>query len=183
MEIKNDDGKLKTLDQLYDEAVDMMVDVLDDLSTEDQLDIGNEYRDRNSYAILYKNTESSLKDVLDGTDPADLLRMGHEDWDDYSDFFTYDYGLNMTDDVWYDIDEENLARKLLSGDFNPRYLPSDVRELVDEYETAKEEIENYNPMRTEGINLLVKYVNGEADVTDLLQYIDRLVKDESVWEE
>ena len=183
MEIKNENGKLKTLDQLFDEAVDMMVEVLDDLSTEEQLDIGNEYRDKNSYATLYENMESNLNDILEGMDPADLLRMGHEDWDDYSDFFTYDYDLNMTDDVWYDIEEDDLARELLSDTFRPRYLPSEVRDLIDEYEEAKEEIENYNPNKAMVEEVIKRYVNCEADVTDLLQTLDKLARNDELWEE
>lgn len=182
MEVKKENGALKTLEELYEEAKELIVDELDTMSTDDALYLGNEIRGRNNYDILYENKDGNLNDVLSGMDPADLIRMGHEDWDDYSDFFTYDYDLNMTDDVWYDLDTSEIAEDILEGSYHD-YITSDIKDLVDEYEETRDLLENYNPLRAEGVDLLTKYANCKADVTDLLQYIDRLVKDERLWEE
>ena len=179
MEIKKENGMLKTLKELYEEAKELIVDELDTMDTDDALYLGNEIRDRNHYDRLYKNNEESINEVLDGESPWDIL---NKDWEDYSDFFTYDYDFDMTNDVWYDLDTDEIAEDILEGSYHT-YLTSDIVNILDEYEEAKEEIENYNPLRAEGIELLTKYVNCEADVTDLLQYIDRLVKDERLWEE
>ena len=182
MDIKNENGKLKTVDELYEEAKEMIVDELDSMSTGDALYLGNEIRDRNSYAILYENEDRNLDDILDGLDPSELLRMGKDDWDDCSDFFTYDYDLNMTDDVWYDLDTVVIAEDILEGSYS-NYITSDIQDILDEYEEAKEEIENYNPYRAMCEEVIQRYVNCEADVTDLLQTLDKLAKEDDAWEE
>lgn len=181
MEIKNENGKLKTLEELYEEAKELIVDELDTMNTEDALYLGNEIRGRNNYDILYENKDENLNDVLSGMDPADLIRMGSEDWDNYSDFFTYDYDLNMTNDVWYDLDTDEIADDILEGSYHT-YLTSDIVDILDEYEEAKEEIENYNPYRAMCEEVVAKFVNCEADVTDLLQTLDKLAKSDEAWE-
>ena len=112
MEIKNENGTLKTLDELYDEAKEMIVDALDCMRDEDALYLGNEIRDRNNYDRLYKNDEEGINEVLDGESPWDIL---NKDWEDCSDFFTYDWDFNMTDDVWYDLDTYDIAEDILEG--------------------------------------------------------------------
>lgn len=182
MEIKNENGKIKTLDELFKEAKELMVDALDNLDTDDQLCIGNELRDRHGYARLYENKESCLNDILDGIDPAELLRMG-QDWNDYADFFVYDYDLETTDDVWYDLDEEEIAEDILNEDFTPDYFPYELKEVLDNYLEAREQIENYNPYRAMCEEVVAKFVNCEADVTDLLQALDKLAKSDEAWGE
>lgn len=183
MEIKNDDGKIKTLDELLEEAVERMVDELDSLSTENQIELGNDWRDNMNYTRLYENNEENINNELDGIDPYQVLQLG-EDWSSYTDFFLFDgWDLTMTDDVWYDIDEDELARELLYEDFTPDYMPSEIQEVIDEYNEAKELIENYNPYRAMCEEVIARYVNCEADVTDLLQTLDKLARTDEAWKE
>lgn len=181
MEIKNENGKLKTLEELYEEAIEMIIDVLEDFSEEEQLDIGNAYREMQNYSKLYTNDDTTINEELEGVDPWELLRLG-EDWDSSDGYFTWDgYDLYTTDDIWEDADPDDIARALLEGDMNARY-----RELVwalDEYDEAKEEIENYNPYRAMCEEVVARFVNCEADVTDLLQTLDKLAKTDEAWKE
>lgn len=179
MESKKENGTLKTLEELYAEAKGKIAAELDTMDTEDALYLGNKIRDKNKYDRLYKNNEESINEVLDGESPWNILNKG---WEDYSDFFTYDWDLNMTNDVWYDLDTEDIAEEILDGNYH-QYITSDIKDIVDEYEETKDLLENYNPLRAEGVDLLTKYVDGKADVTDLLQYIDRLTKTDEAWEE
>lgn len=179
MEIKKENGKLKTTEELYDEVKEMIVDELDCMNTDDALYLGNEIRDRNSYDTLYENKRSCINEVLEGEEPYDILTS---DWDDYSDYFTYDGSFNMTDDVWYDLDTEEIADEILEGSYR-NYLTSDIVDIVDEYEELKEQIENYNPYRAMCEEVLQRYVNCEADVTDLLQALDKLAKTDEAWED
>lgn len=179
MEIKNENGKLKTVEELYDEAKELIVDELDCMSTEDALYLGNEIRDRNSYDTLYENKRSYINEVLEGEEPYDILTS---DWDDYSDFFTLDGSFNMTDDVWYDLDTDEIADDILNGEYY-NYITSDIKDILDEYEELKEQIENYNPYRAMCEEVVARYVNCEADVTDLLQTLDKLAKTDDAWEE
>ena len=173
-------GKIKSVDTLYDDAVEAIVDVLECLDTDAALDLGNEYRDRCGYDMLRYNDEENINEALEDESPYTILNAG---WSDYDDYFTWDgYDLNMTDDVWNDIDLDDLAREILDG---TRFyeLPSEIKEILDEYNEVVEYVENYNPYRAEGETLLAKYTNCEADVTDLLQYIDRLVRNDEAWKE
>lgn len=180
MEIKNENGTLKTLEELYDETKEKIVNELDIMDTEDALYLGNEIRGRNNYNRLYKNNEESINEVLDGESPWDIL---NKDWEDYSDFFTYDYGdLEMTNDVWYDLDTDDIAEEILEGSYH-QYITSDIQDIVDEYEEAKEKIEGYHPLRAECRELIERYTNGKADVTDLLQMLDKLVRTDDCWAE
>lgn len=179
MEIKYEDGTLKTVEDLYKEAKELIVSELDCMGTEDALYLGNEIRDRNSYDTLYKNERSCINDILDGEEPYDILTS---DWDDCADFFTWDGDFNMTDDVWYDLDTDEIADDILDGNYY-NYITSDIKDILDEYEEAKEKIENYNPYRAMCEEVITRYVNGEADVTDLLQTLDKLAKSDDAWEE
>ena len=178
MEIKNENG-IKTVEELYDEAKELIVEELDCMSTEDALYLGNEIRERNSYDTLYENKRSCINEVLEGEEPYDILTS---DWDDYSDFFTWDGSFNMTDDVWYDLDTNDIANDILNGEYY-NYITSDIKDILDEYEEIKEEIENYNPYRAMCEEVIAKYTNCEADVTDLLQTLDKLAKTDEAWEE
>ena len=62
-------------------------------------------------------------------------------------------------------------------------LDDDIKEILDDYEEAKEFLENLNPYRAKGEEVIARFMNCEADVTDLLQYIDKLVKDDNAWKE
>lgn len=179
MDIKKENGKLKTVEELYEEAKELIVDELDTMSTEDALYLGNEIRDRNSYDTLYENNRSCVNDVLEGEEPYDILTS---DWDSYSDYFTWDGDFNMTDDVWYDLDTDEIADDILDGSYY-NYITSDIKDILDEYEEAKEEIENYNPYRAMCEEVIQRYVNCEADITDLLQTLDKLAKTDDAWEE
>ena len=179
MDIKNENGKLKTVDELYEEAKELIVEELDSMSEEDALYLGNEIRDRDSYDVLYKNVRSNINDVLEGEEPYDILTS---DWEDCSDYFTWDGEFNMTDDIWYDLDTDEIAVDILEGSYY-NYITSDIKDILDEYEEAKEEIENYNPYRAMCEEVIQRYVNCEADVTDLLQTLDKLAKSDDAWEE
>lgn len=179
MEIKKENGKLKTVEELYDEAKELIVDELDTMSNEDALYLGNEIRERNNYDTLYENKRSCINDVLTEEEPYDILTS---DWDEYSYFFTWDCGFNMTDDVWYDLDTDEIAGDILEGSYRD-YITYDIKDIIDEYEEAKEKIENYNPYRAMCEEVVAKYVNCEADVTDLLQTLDKLAKTDEAWEQ
>jgi len=179
MEITKKNGTLKTLDELYEEAKKKIVYELDTMDMDDALYLGNEIRDRNNYNRLYKNDEEGINEVLEGESPWDIL---NKEWNSYSSFFTYDYDFEMTDDVWYDFDTDEIAGGILDDRYR-QYITSDIQDIVDEYEEAREEIENYNPYREKCAQVIAKYVNCEADVADLLQMLDKLVKDDSAWEE
>lgn len=179
MEIKKENGKLKTVDELYEEAKELIVDELDCMSSDDALYLGNEIRERNCYETLYENTRSCINDVLEGEEPYDILTS---DWDECSDYFTYNGEFNMTDDVWEDLDTDEIADDILEGNYR-NYLTSDIKDIVDEYEDLKEQIENYNPYRAMCEEVVARYMNCEADVTDLLQTLDKLAKTDEAWEE
>ena len=184
MTIKTNVGKLKSIDELTDEAVDTIVEFLEDNQYEDwALPMGNAYRDNNHYPNLYENEEYSLNEELGRLDPYELLRMGADDWCESADYFRYDgYDLSTTDDVWEDVDLEDFARDILDGDYF-RHLPDALQEIVDEYEEAKEKIENYNEGRAMAEEVIAKFTNCEADVTDLLQCLDKLVRNDDYWSE
>ena len=180
-EMKKENGRYLTLDELYDLAKEQIIDELDCMHNEDALYLGNEIRERNNYDILYENNEENINEQLDSWDPWDILRL---DYDDYADFFLLnDYNdLTFTNDAWYDLDTDDIAEDILDGSYS-KYINSDIRDILDDYEEAKEWLENFNPIREAGAVILAKYTNCEADVTDLLQFIDSLVRNEEAWEE
>lgn len=173
-------GKYISLEELYDMAKEEIVSELDDMNTEDALYLGNHIRDNNGYETLYENNETNINEILDGWEPWDIIQL---DYDDYSDFVYMSYGEpEFTNDVWTDLDTDEIAGEILDGDYT-HYLTSDIKDILDDYEEAKEFLENLNPILAEADELLSKYVNCQADVTDLLQFIDKLVRDEKLWEE
>ena len=172
----------KTKEDIYDEALEEIENLLYDLDDETALEIGNKYREQNGEPLLYVNDEDNVNDELDGQDPYTLLCMGRYDWSSYDDFFAFDDGdLESTDDVWAKIDTEDVARAILDGEL--RNMPSEIREVIDDYKEACTALDNLNKERIEGEQLLARFTNCEADVTDLLQYIDRLVRNDDVWKE
>ena len=61
MDIKNENGKLKTVEELYDEAKELIVDELDTMRTEDALYLGNEiYMDEKIAELLAEGKMSTL---------------------------------------------------------------------------------------------------------------------------
>lgn len=181
--LKDENRKYRTEESLWEEALDELEEALDDLDIESALELGNSIREDNHYEPLRRNTDNEINDALRGVDPWDILTIAG-DWDDYSDFFIWDgYDLYTTDDVWYDLDTADIAREILRGYYDSGELPDEIQEIYDEYLEAVEKLNNINKERIEGENLLQKFVNCEADVTDLLQYIDRLVKNDEVWKE
>ena len=181
MEIKTTNGRVKTQEELFDEAVDLMVDRgFGYCNTDELLDIANEARENIGYDRLYPNDEDELNEQLDGVDPYQLLNM---DWDSSAYYFRFDgWDLYTTDDLWEDLDEYEVARDLLIEDFVPDYMPREISNIIDEYKEAEEELKNYNPYRAMCEEAVRKYVNCEADVTDLLQTLDKLARTDEAWE-
>lgn len=184
MTIKTNTGKLKTLDELTDETVDQIVEFLEDNSYEDYaLGLGNAYRENNHYSVLYENEEDVLNGELQNLNPYQLLNMGADDWCSSDAYFRYDgYDLSTTDDVWDDVDLEDFARDILDG-YYYNDIPRELQDIVDEYEETKEKIENYNEGRAMAEEVIAKFTNCEADVTDLLQTLDKLVRNDDYWKE
>lgn len=181
-ELKYENGKYKTKEAIYEEAVEEIEILLCNLEDETALEIGNEYRDQNGESLLYVNDEDNVNEELESQDPYALLCMGRHDWSDYDAFFSFDgYDIESTDDVWAGIDTDDVARAILDGDL--RDVPSEIREVIDDYDEACEALDNLNKERIAGEELLARFTNCEADVTDLLQYIDRLVRNDDVWKE
>lgn len=175
-----ENGKYRTVESLWEEALDELEEALNDLNTDSALELGNAIREANGYELLQRNTDDEINSALRDIDPWDILNSAGE-WDDYSDFFIWDgYDLYCTDDVWYDLDTTEIARAILRGYHS---CPYEIQEIYDEYLEAIDKLNTINKERIEGENLLQKFVNCEADVTDLLQYIDRLVKNDEVWKE
>lgn len=181
MEIKTKNGRIKTAEELLDEAVELMVDKgFGYCDTEELLDIANEARENIGYDRLYPNEEDELNEQLNGVDPYQLLNM---DWDSYDSYFRFDgWDLYTTDDLWEDLDEYEVARDLLTEDFVPDCTPREIANIIDEYKEALEELENYNPYRAMCEDVVRRYVNCEADVTDLLQTLDKLARTDEAWE-
>ena len=179
-ELKKADGSYITEEELYDLAKSEIVNELDSMNASDAIYLGNEIRDRNNYDLLYENNEENLNEQLEDMEPYDVLNL---DWDDYADYFTWDgYDLTTTDDVWTDLDTDEIAEDILEGSYSA-YTNSEIKDILTDWEEAKEFLENLNPHREEGRELLAKFTNCEAGVTDLLQYIDKLVRNDEVWEE
>lgn len=173
-------GKYIKADELYEMAKEEIVDILDNMDYDDALYLGNAVRDNKGYDTLYENNRENINDQLDCEEPYDILNL---DWDYSSEFFTWDgCSIDMTDDVWADLDTDDIAIDLLDGSYT-RYLNDDLREVINDYEEAKEFLETLNPYREEAREVIRKYVNCEADVTDLLQCLDKLVRNDAAWAE
>lgn len=182
MEIRKN-GKLRTEDELREEVIDKLVDALEDLDCDEALELGNAYREDNHDAILYTNDEDNINSELDGRDPYEILRMA-EGWDECDSYFTCgEWGdLGSTDDVWENVDLETLASDLIDGDYH-RHISDDIQEILDDYEEALEKLNNYNEGRLLAEEVVRKYVNCQATVTDLLQTLDKLAKTDEYWKE
>lgn len=182
MEIRNEHGRLKTYDELYDEAFEEMVDALDNLSDGDALNLGNRWRVNNGYDELYNNDSDSINDILGDAllEPYDLISM---DYDEFADYFSWNGSeIGFTDDVWEDIDKEDFAREILDGEYR-RDLPSDIADIVEEVEDANAELESIPEGRIMAERTLARYLNNQADVGDLLVLLSRLSKEDRLWEE
>ena len=182
MEIKVK-GKLKTEEQLRDEAIDALVDELENLDEDDALELGNAYRRANHDAELMVNDEDNLNSELDGKDPYEILQMAGN-WNECDDYFSCDsWGdFGTTSDVWENVDLVNLAQDLLDGDYTHE-RPDEIEEILDDYEEALEKLNNYNEGRALAEEVIRKYTNCQADVTDLLQCLDKLVRNDEYWKE
>ena len=166
---------------LYNLAKVEIIDALADMTTDEALCLGNQIREERNYEWLYENNEDCINEQLDGWEPWDLLQL---DYDDYSDFFYMDYGEPaFTNDIWHDLDTDEIAEDILDGRLYRAYWSEDIRNIMDDYIEAKEFLENLNEYRVEGEELLAKFTNCQADVSDLLQYIDRITKNDDVWKE
>ena len=172
-------GKFITLDELYDLAKDEVVEFLDGMYERDALYLGNAIRDANNYDRLYENNEDNVNEMLSSESPWDILN--DSDWKSGYDYFTYNGSFDMTDDVWYDLDTDEIAEFLLDGSYS-RYLSSDLKQIVADFEEARDFLEELHPARVEGVSLLAKYMNCNADVTDLLQFVDKLMKNDEIWD-
>lgn len=182
MEIKTK-GRLKTEDELREEVIDKLIDTLEDLNDDAVFELANAYRESNHDAVLYVNDEDNLNSELSGKDPYDIMQMAFN-WNECDAYFSIDQwdDLNTTDDVWEGIDLEDLANDLIDGSYH-RHITSDIQEILDDYEEALEKIENYNKGRVLAEEVVRKYVNCEATVTDLLQTLDKLAKTDEYWAE
>lgn len=183
MEIRKKNGKLRTEYELREEVIDNLVDALEDLNDDEALDLGNAYREDDHDVILYINDEDNINRELNGRDPYEILRMA-EDWNECDEYFACgEWGdLGSTDDVWKNVDLEDLANDLVEGHYT-RHTTSAIQEILDDYEEALEKLNNYNEGRALAEDVVRKYVNCEADVTDLLQALDKLAKTDEYWKE
>ena len=176
-----EDGKFISLDTLREYAQEEIRGELDIMPMEDAICLGNKIRDDNGYDHLYENNSDGLDSALEDEDPSTIIKL---EWDPYADYFIWDGDdLTTTNDVWYDLDADDIADAILDGEYSD-YTTSDMDDIVADYKEAKEFLERrkrFPAERTEGEELLVKYANGEAEATDLLQYITRLVKKDEVW--
>lgn len=182
MEIRNEHGRLKTYDELYDEALDAVVEALDNLSDGDALDLGNRWRVDNGYNELYCNDSDNINDILGDAllEPYDLISM---DYDEFADYFSWDGSeIGFTDDVWEDIDKEDFAREILDGGYS-RDIPTDISDIVDAWQDANAGLESIPKGRIMAERTLERYLNNQADVGDLLVLLSRLSKEDELWEE
>ena len=172
-------GKYKSFDQLYDDALETMIEVLENLSSDEALEFGNMYREANRYEPLYPNEEDAINEALDGCDPYTVLNL---DYDSYSDYFSYDgWDMTCTDDVWYDIDLEDFARTILDKGMRFDSIPDEVQEVIDAYDEAVEELENINEGRKMAEEVLFAYLNNNAEVGDLLVVLSKLARNDEYW--
>ena len=183
MEIKVKGGKLKTEEQLRDEAIDKLVEALEEMDEDEALDLGNAYRSSDYTDPLCVNDEDTINDELRGLDAYTILQMA-ENWNENDQYFSGNgYGeFGTTDDVWEGIDLEDLADDLLNGAYH-RHITSDIQEILDDFEEALEKLNNYNEGRALAEEVVRKYVNCEASVTDLLQTLEKLVRTDNYWKE
>lgn len=182
MEIRKN-GKLRTEKELHEEVIDKLVEALENLDEDEALDLGNAYRVANHDAELYVNDEDNVNSELDGMDPYDIL-CNAGNWDENDGYFSSDrWGdFGTTDEVWENVTLEDLAEDLLEGRYRSS-ITTDIQEILEDYEEALEKLENYNEGRVLAEEVVRKYVNCEASVTDLLQALDKLAKTDEYWKE
>ena len=82
-DLKDQNGKYKTLDELKDEAMRVVADALENLDDTEQLEIGNEWRENNGYACLHILDEVEVNDALEDCEPWEILNFDCGKWDDY----------------------------------------------------------------------------------------------------
>lgn len=183
MDIRNDEGQLKSKDEIKSEAVGKIIDLIYGLDIEDKIILGNQYRQDNYMAILYENTEEVINDVFGKLDPYDLLEMGNYDWDRQSDYFTYndDSGIEMTDDVWYDIEQEDVASAILEEEITPKVTLEGLKEIIKDYNDTIEEWRKTNTYREKARVLVTKFKNHEATPVELAEFLETLVKTDEIW--
>ena len=133
MEIKVK-GKLKTEEQLRDEVIDKLIEALEGLDEDAALDLGNAYRSSDYTDPLYVNDENTINDELRGVDAYTILQMA-ENWNENDQYFSGSaYGdFGTTDDVWENVDLEDLATDLLEGAYSRLVLQLLVFQCVDRY--------------------------------------------------
>lgn len=183
MEIKTKAGRLKTEDELQEEAIDKLIEALEGMSEDAALDLGNAYRSSDYTDPLYVNDEDTINDELRGLDAYTILQMA-EDWNENDQYFSGNgYGeFGTTDDVWENVDLEDLATDLLEGAYS-RLVTDDIQEILDDYEETLEKINNYNEGRALAEEVIRKFVNCQADITDLLQALEKLARTDEYWKE
>ena len=175
-------GKFRSIDDLNEEAVERMVDAIENLDDSEALELSNYYRDIDYCDHLHANDEENLNDVLSGMNPYDILQI---DYDAYADYFSEDgYGdVEFTNDVWSGVDVEDAARAILGGEIKYHDLPGSIQDVYDEYEAARDALYNVREERKQAAQVISDYVNCKADVTDLLQMLDKLVRNDEIWGE
>ncbi len=178
MEIIKKSGALKTEDELYEEAVVLLIDALEDLSEEEQIVIGNAYRSMGS-PRLYCNDSDTLENELSDLSIWELLEVG-QSWSNCDDYFTWDGSeLQTTNDIWIDADTDDVARAILDGEISAKYMV--LANIVEDYKQAKEQIKHFNPWRAMCAEVVKKFTEGTASVTDLLQTLNKLATSDDAW--
>ena len=131
---------------------------------------------------MYENTEDVINEVLGKLDPYDLLEMGNYDWDRQSDYFTYNDGdMEMTDDVWYDIEQEDVASAILEEEITPEVTLEGLKEIIKDYNDTIEEWRKTNTYRERARVLVTKFKNHEATPMELLEFVEVLVNTDEIW--
>lgn len=176
-DLKDQNGKYKTLDELKDEAMRVVADALENLDDTEQLEIGNEWRENNGYACLHILDEVEVNDALEDCEPWEILNFERGKWDDY---FSYDgFDFCTTSDVWEDIDVDDLSEEIVNGGIDTSCR--EIEEILAEYHEAIVFLENLNEYREMAREVLVKFTAGEAGWNDLYACLDKLVKTDEAW--
>ena len=177
-------GRLITESELREDAIDLLTDTLEGyISWDETLEIANAYREWNGEPELCRNNEEELDEYLRTWSPHEILQAA-ANYSAGDDYFACDGDtIVTTSDEWEGLNIRDVATGIIDSDFN---VPNRVKEVIDilnAYEEAKVELENYNPWRAKCQEMIRKYTSNEADVTDLLQLIDQLARHEEYWEE
>lgn len=176
-DVKDQNGKLKTLDDVREEAMRVIASEMDCLNEDDQLEIGNRWREEKGYERLRMLDEYEVNDALEDCEPWEILHFTCGNWDDY---FYYDgYDFCTTSDIWEDVDLDDVAEAIVNGDFDAECR--DIEEILDEYHEVVEYLENFNEYREMAREVLAKFTAGEAGWNDLYAVLDKLVKTDDAW--